>query len=58
MRTDKLGNLIALKRGEGQGPHPRVMLAGHMDEIGLMITAFKEGFLHFTTLGLLPRRLR
>ncbi|MEA3345900.1 MAG: M42 family metallopeptidase [Chloroflexota bacterium] len=51
VRTDKLGNLIALKRGEGQGPHPRVMLAGHMDEIGLMITAFKEGFLHFTTVG-------
>jgi len=51
VRTDKLGNVIALKRGEGQGPHPRIMLAGHMDEIGLMVTQLKEGFLHFTTVG-------
>jgi len=51
VRTDKLGNVIALKRGKGQGPHPRIMLAGHMDEIGLMVTQLKEGFLHFTTVG-------
>ena len=51
VRTDKLGNVIALKQGEGQGPRPRVMLAGHMDEIGLMVTQLKKGFLHFTTVG-------
>jgi len=33
-RTDALGNLIMLKRGIGRAPHPRVMLAAHMDEIG------------------------
>jgi len=51
VRTDKLGNVIALKRGEGKGPHPRIMLAGHMDEIGLMVTQVERGFLHFTTVG-------
>lgn len=49
--TDRMGNVIALKRGEGQGDRPRVMLAGHMDEIGLIVTQLKEGFLRFTTVG-------
>jgi putative aminopeptidase FrvX len=51
VRTDKLGNVIALRHGEGEGPHPRIMLAGHMDEIGLMVTQLEQGFLHFTTVG-------
>jgi endoglucanase len=49
--TDKLGNVIALKLGEGQGAKPRIMLAGHMDEIGLMVTQQKEAFLQFTSVG-------
>jgi putative aminopeptidase FrvX len=50
---DALGNVIALKRGEGlpSGEHPRIMLAGHMDEIGLMVTKNDHGFLRFTTVG-------
>jgi putative aminopeptidase FrvX len=51
VRTDRLGNVIALRQGEGSGERPRVMLAGHMDEIGLMVTQLKDGFLHFTTVG-------
>ncbi len=51
VRTDALGNVIALKRGEGQGERPRIMLAGHMDEIGLMVTKVDQGFLRFATVG-------
>ena len=52
VRTDKLGNVVALKRGEGQEPHPRVMLAGHMDELGFQISYISdEGYLHFETVG-------
>ena len=51
VQTDKLGNVIALKRGEGEGPRRRIMLAGHMDEIGLMVTKLEKGFLHFTEVG-------
>lgn len=57
MRTDRLGNLIALKRGvraagqETTPPARRIMLAAHMDEIGLMVTKIEKGFLHFTTVG-------
>lgn len=48
--VDALGNLHAVKNGSGEGK--RIMLAAHMDEIGLMITYVeKEGFLRFTNLG-------
>jgi len=52
VRTDKLGNVIGKKRGEALEPRASVMLAGHMDEVGLMVTGILErGFLQFTTVG-------
>jgi putative aminopeptidase FrvX len=52
VRSDAMGNLIALKRGSGEmDPRRRIMLAGHMDEIGLMVTMLEEGFLRFTQVG-------
>lgn len=45
---DKLGSLICRRVGSG----PRVMLVGHMDEIGFIITHISdEGFLKFLPLG-------
>jgi len=50
LRTDSLGNLIALKRGSGGGK--RVMIAAHMDEIGLIVTHIdKKGFLRVGRVG-------
>ena len=47
---DHLGSLIAKKTGDANGP--RIMVAGHLDEIGFMITQITEkGFLKFQTLG-------
>lgn len=47
--TDKLGNVIALKKGKSD---KKIMYAGHMDEIGLLVTYIeKEGFLRFTNIG-------
>lgn len=40
---DKMGNLIAVKNG----PRPRVMLAAHMDEVGLMVKRIGPGGLVF-----------
>lgn len=38
--TDALGNLFA-RKGTGRGP--RVMLAAHMDEVGLIVVGFEKG---------------
>lgn len=49
IRVDKLGNLIALKEGTG---NKKIMLAAHMDEIGLIATHVDEdGFIRFSNVG-------
>jgi len=56
VKEDKLGNVIGVK--EGKKDAPRVMLAGHMDEIGLLVkTISKEGFLQFTKIGGIDDRI-
>ena len=50
-RVDALGNLIAMKKGAGKGRR-KVMVAAHMDEVGLMIMYIeKEGSLRFRPVG-------
>jgi endoglucanase len=51
IRTDSMGNVIALRRGTG--PQPRkIMLAAHMDEIAFVVRAIhKDGFIYFHPLG-------
>jgi len=50
LSQDKIGSLICYKQGTSE--KPRVMLAGHMDEIGFMVKHIsKEGFLYFVPLG-------
>ncbi len=50
-QVDSMGNLIAVKKGDGTSPM-RVMIDAHMDEVGLMITGVdRDGTLKFTTVG-------
>lgn len=49
VRTDVHGNLIAALNPSGS---PRVMLAGHCDQIGMMVRYITdEGFIHFAAIG-------
>src|SRR5699024_5758155 len=46
--NDNLGSVFGIKKGKG----PRVMVAGHMDEVGFMVTQITEnGMIRFQTLG-------
>lgn len=48
IEVDNLGNLIARKKGPGK----KIMIAAHMDQIGMMIIDIdKNGFLRFTNVG-------
>jgi putative aminopeptidase FrvX len=54
--VDKLENVIAVKKGKKS--KPKVMLAAHMDEVGLMVkTINKEGFLQFAKMGGIDDRI-
>ncbi len=51
LSSDRMGNVICLKKGSG-GSGKKVMLAGHMDEIGFAVKYIdKDGFLRLHTLG-------
>jgi endoglucanase len=48
IKVDKLGNVIAHRKGNG----PRVMVAAHMDKIGVMVNHIdKDGYLHLVRVG-------
>jgi putative aminopeptidase FrvX len=50
IEQDKLGSIIGVKRGSSDSP--RVMLAGHMDEVGFMVSLITDdGFIRFVPLG-------
>jgi len=51
LNFSRLGSLHGLRRGTGKAPRPSVMIATHMDAIGLMVTSVVDGFLHFTPVG-------
>ncbi len=50
LSKDKLGSFICEKKGSSS--KPRIMLAGHLDEVGFMVKSVtKEGFVKFLPLG-------
>lgn len=54
-KEDRIGNLIAFKKGKKSDG--KVMLAAHIDEIGLMVASFDENFLRFSTIGGFDERI-
>ncbi len=60
--TSRVGSLHGLKRGSGKGAaltgeavskgkRPAIMIATHMDAIGMMVSKISDGFLHITDVG-------
>ena len=50
IEQDRLGSIVCRKTGESETP--RIMIAGHMDEIGFIVKLItEEGFIKFSPLG-------
>ena len=57
LEVDALGNVTATQRGVAH-PDFRVMIAAHMDEIGMMVTAVEaKGLIQFTNVGGIDARI-
>lgn len=58
LSASRLGSLHALKRGAQSGePRRHVLIATHMDAIGLMVTRIVDGFLYVTQIGGIDARV-
>jgi endoglucanase len=49
--TSRVGSLHGWKKGSGPEPRPSILLAAHMDAIGMRVTKIVDGFLHITNIG-------
>lgn len=56
-RLSRIGSLEALKQGAAAAPRPALMVATHMDAIGLMVTSLTGEFLHVTQIGGIDARI-
>jgi endoglucanase len=53
----RLGSLHGLKKGTASESRPTILIAAHMDAIGMMVTSIVDGFLHVTEVGGLDPRV-
>ena len=51
IHTSKLGSLHALIRGEGTPPRQSILIATHMDAIGMLVTSIEDGLLRVAKIG-------
>lgn len=57
LSVSRLGSLHGLRKGRGAEPRPRLLLAAHMDAIGMMVTGIVDGLLRFTEIGGIDPRI-
>lgn len=57
LHLSRLGSLHALRRGTGEQPRSSLMIAAHMDAIGLMVSGIVDEFLQVTEVGGLDPRV-
>ena len=57
LHTSRLGSLHGLLKGTAPEPRPGILLATHMDAIGLMVSGISDGFLRITEIGGIDHRV-
>ncbi len=57
LSVSQIGSLHGLKQGSGAEPRSSILLAAHMDAIGLMVSKITDGFLHLSEIGGLDHRV-
>jgi endoglucanase len=57
LQVSRLGSLHGLRRGSGEEPRFSVLIATHMDAVGLMVSKIVDGFLHITEVGGIDHRV-
>ncbi|MCW4023797.1 MAG: M42 family metallopeptidase [Candidatus Bathyarchaeota archaeon] len=56
VKVDRMENVIAIKQGNQKSP--KIMIAAHMDEVGLMVKNItKDGFIQFAKMGGIDDRI-
>ncbi|MEA2008122.1 MAG: hypothetical protein U9O54_03295, partial [Chloroflexota bacterium] len=57
LQTSRVGSLHGLQRGTGPEPRPKILLATHMDAIGLMVAGYAGDCLRVTSIGGVDHRV-
>jgi len=57
IHVSRVGSLHALRRGIGDAPRSSLLLAAHMDAIGLMVSGINSAFLRITEIGGIDQRV-
>ena len=57
LSVSRLGSLHGYQQGTGPEPRPSILVAAHMDAIGLMVNAIVDGFLTVTSIGGIDTRV-
>src|SRR3990172_7732262 len=59
LTRSKLGSIHGLKKGSASDkfPRPSVLIATHMDAIGLMVSRIVDGFIYVTNIGSVDARV-
>ena len=47
----RLNSLHAFRKGTGKPPRPALMVAAHMDSIGMIVTGIQNGLIRFSSIG-------
>ncbi len=57
LSVSRVGSLHGLQKGSAVEPRPSILVAAHMDAVGLMVNAIVDGFIRITSIGGIDPRI-